>query len=464
MEDPDENTLLSALINKLNKHIDQVGYATNNKAIKVYHDALSYNSTHSKTNPLCLDDRSKKVIKKIIPRMITSRSILYKIVESKNPDHPDLRAMLKAKNEIPKLFSECDDAILLGLLNWKRNTHKRHLEDYEAFDENLSKDKSASLLSEIKDNQSKLEVSVADLKALALKQYNWWNPLEILKEGIHYLSKHYVFPIDHLTSSDSRDLCTGMLYFNPMHPKHNTDPELILDPEKEWHRWLVKKVTDRENILLRNLYIYLIKNNPQQVMKLSRPKIQTPNSTIPVGIFSEVTDSLASGFLAFSKANQINNLPNDPKTHEEQRIQEENQRKLAEEQKLKNEVENKKKMDEEIEQRAAELVKKLAEEKAKEDALRKKIEDEITQRFAAKAESEKKEKEENSFVSNLLKPTETPALKPLPAIPPKPIKQNDPTQNPMINKELGYEKNSPQENYEKLVNNVINKPDTQPQQ
>jgi len=418
MDDPDENTWLAALINKLNKQIDKVGYATNNKALRAYNDALNYGPGHSKTTALSLDDKSKKVIKKIIPRMMAGRVILQKIVESNNPDHPDLRAMLKAKKDMPGFFSECDDAILLGLLNWKRNTHKRELQDYEDYVETQNSQASLLMTPKIEGKKNELEVSVSDLKRLALKQYNWWNPYEIVAGTLNYLSKHYFFPIDHLTNTDSRDLCTGMLYFNPVHPKHNIDPELTLNPDKEWHRWLVRKVIDRENIFLGKLYYNLVNNKPKQVMQLSRPKVETPNSTIPVGIFSQVTDSLSSGFLSFTIEKEINNIPDDPKVLEE-RLKQEEARKKAEEENAKTKA-----AEEQEKQR------KLAEEQ--------RVKDEITQRLvekvaAARVASEKKEKEENEHFQNLLSSGDTPTIptKPLPQLPAKPAaKQLDSPQQP----------------------------------
>jgi|GEM_PF-5736504 hypothetical protein len=67
-------------------------------------------------------------------------------------------------------------------------------------------------------------------------------------------------------------------------------------------------------------------------------------------------------------------------------------------------------------------------------------------------------KKENNLENIATQPSQNQNVKPLPAIPPKP------SQNPTINKDPAYEKNSPQENYEKQINNAISKPDTQPQQ
>lgn len=316
MDAPDKS-FLAACINKINKKMDPVGYATNQQAKLVYAKALAFAYTTEKDSG-SLADSSKKVITKVIPRMIASKTTLYKIVEGKNPDDPALRAMLQAKKDTPELFSECDDAILLGLVHWKRNTHKRQLQDFESYVETLNSQKSIFVASETKEKKPQLDISVADLKAIALKKYNYlnlnpFNATGALAGLVHYVSKHYVFSIEHLTDADSRGLCTGMLYFNPTHPNHTADPELTLDPDKEWHRELVRKVIDRENIFLANLYYYLINNDAEQIMRLSRPKTETPNSSIPEGIFTGVTDALSNGVLTFKKKETKDNIPDDPK-------------------------------------------------------------------------------------------------------------------------------------------------------
>lgn len=386
-----DKSLLAAFINKINKKMDPVGYATNQQAKLVYAKALAF-AYSSENDSGSMADSSKKVITKIIPRMIASRSTLYKIVEGKNPDDPALRAMLQAKKDMPELFSECDDAILLGLVHWKRNTHKRQLQDFESYIETLNSQKSIFISNDTKDKKPQLEISVADLKAIALKKYNYWNPNPFNPTGafagvLHYVSKHYVFSIEHLTDADSRGLCTGMLFFNPTHPNHTADPELTLDPDKEWHRELVRKVIDRENIFLANLYYYLINNDAEQTMRLSRPKTETPNSSIPVGIFTGVTDALSNGVLTFKKKETQDNTPEDPKvTAEKQKALEEAAAKKKaeaekEEQRLKSlkekeaaalKLEEEKKLAEEKrKQKAEEILKDIQDKKRREEEERK---------------------------------------------------------------------------------------------
>lgn len=383
MDAPDKS-LLAACINKINKKIDPVGYATNQQAKLVYAKALAFAFATEKDSG-SLADSSKKVITKVIPRMIASRTTLYKIVEGKNPDDPALRAMLQAKKDTPELFSECDDAILLGLVHWKRNTHKRQLQDFESYVETLNSQKSLFISSETKEKKSQLDISVADLKAIALKKFNYWNLNPFNASGamaglVHYVSKHYVFSIEHLTDADSRGLCTGMLYFNPTHPNHTADPELTLDPDKEWHRELVRKVIDRENIFLANLYYYLINNDAEQIMRLSRAKTETPNSSIPVGIFAGVTDALSSGVLTFKKKETKDNIPDDPKVAAEKQkaLDEAAAKKKAEEEKRLKDLKEKEaaaqKLEEEKKQ-AEELKNRLAKEKEEAEAASKAVQE-----------------------------------------------------------------------------------------
>ena len=68
----------------------------------------------------------------------------------------------------------------------------------------------------------------AELKKLAEKKYNWWNPVELSAEAINYVSKYYVFPIDHLTTDDSQKMCAGILYFNPLNQIIVVRPILLL--------------------------------------------------------------------------------------------------------------------------------------------------------------------------------------------------------------------------------------------
>lgn len=313
MEDATDKSLLAALVNKVNKKLDPVGYATNAQAKEVYAKALLYkptaNASKSKSTTLDLDDVSKKVIKKVIPRMIACHEILYRIVASKNSENPDLNPMLKLRREMPEAFSACDNAIVLGLVEWKRVILKQQLNEYESDADQTGMEKSLTLAPDSKESKRRLEVSVADLKAAALKKYTYLtiNPFTIFSaQGplaglLHYISKHYVFCINHLTDAASRELCTGLEYFNPSHPNHTVDPELTLDPGKEWHRELVRKVIDRENIFLTNLYYYLVHDNPEEVMRLSRPKNNASVSAIPTGIFAGVTDNLSSAYLSFKR-------------------------------------------------------------------------------------------------------------------------------------------------------------------
>ena len=410
MEDPDESTWGAALVNKIKKKIDPLGYATNNKAFRSYRDALSYDPSSSDPKTLNMDDTSKKVIKKIIPRMIAGLDILHAIVESRNPDNPDLDTMLKAKKNMPGFFSECDDAILLGLHNWKRNIHKKELADYDYYVPSSNDSNHKSQIITPAKSKTDLVVSAANLKKLACKSYNRWNPLELVAEGVNYLNKHYYASIDHITTVDSEQMCMGMLYFNPLNPYNKTDSDFTLNPDLDWHRLLVKKVIDREKIYLTTLSYYLIYNKQKQVMQLSRPKVETPNSTVPSSLFSQVTDSLCSGYLARAQAKKIDDTPEDPKALEEKQRKIEAQKKAAEE-------EAKKKLEEE----RLNAEKNAEEQKIKDETLRKKIEDEITQRLAAKAEkekadiaahaaSEKKEQEENeNFQKILPKPLHPPA-------------------------------------------------------
>ena len=73
----------------------------------------------------------------------------------------------------------------------------------------------------------------------------------------------------------------------------------------EWHRLLIKKVTDREQIYLSTLLYTLLYNQEKRVMQLSRPRTENPISTDPPSIFSTVTDSLTNGYLAFAQANKL---------------------------------------------------------------------------------------------------------------------------------------------------------------
>ena len=392
MDDPDENTWIAAIINKLKKKADPLGYATNNKAIKAYSDALSYNPANQNSATLNLDDRSKKVIKKIIPRIIAGLDILETIVKSNDPDHPHLNAMIKAKKNMPGFFSECDDAILFGLQNWKYNIHKRALGDSDDYLETPALAQSMAPTQENKDNKPMLTVSAAQLKKLALKKYNWWNPFELLAEGLNYLSKHYVLPIDHLTTSDSQEMCTGILYFHPSHPLHNTDREFTLNPELDWHRLLVGKIIDRRKIFLVNFAYYLSNNKRNQVMQLSRPKTENPNSTIPLSIFSEVTDSLSSGYLAFVKGEQLNNIPTNAKELAEKLKNDEESKKAAAEAEKKRKIEELQQKEIEEKQKQDEALKKaaaLAEKKRQEE-----IETEETIRRSFATAAEQKEREE----------------------------------------------------------------------
>lgn len=406
----EESSWMTALFNKLKKKADPIGYATNNKARKYYNDALLYNPDLNEHRQLNLDDHAKTVISKITSRMIVANDILREIVESKDPDHSSLETLLEARRSMPGFFSECDDAILLGLHNWRRNIHKRIVKDLSYYVETNDDPQTKSVVLTPSSTRSELDVTPVTLKTLATKSFSWW-PTGLYAATINYLSKHYVFPIDHITTLESAQMCNGVLYFNPQHPDHTKDAEFTLNPDLEWQRLLVKKVLEREKIYLTNLAYNLLKDKRPAVMKLSRPKEANANSTVPSCLFTDVSDALCGGYLTYVK----NSATNDSKPITDKSKQEEESRKKtaeaaakkkaeAEQEELKRqqalkekEAADARKLEEEIQRRVAQQIeekrqaeekrKRLAEEKA--DAILKEIHDK-----KRREEEERKTKEE----------------------------------------------------------------------
>lgn len=383
-DNEDENAWFSSLVNYVSKKVDPLGYATDNKAISYYNQALSYNPELPEPKKLNLDDTSKKVLHKITPRIMAARKQLLEAVESKDPDHKAIETLLELYRQVPQVFSECDCALLFGLHNWRRNTHKKSVHELSYYRPNeQAVDQSKSVILDSQKSKQELVINAVELRKLAEQQYNWWNPAEIIAEGVHYLKKHYTHPIEHLTTVDSIKLCAGMSYFNPLNPLHNTDPEFTLKPDLEWHRKLAKKVLGREDIHLVNLVYNILHKRTTNAMRLSKPVIETASSTVPLSIFSPLTIALADGYLTFIKNSKIDNTPTDPQKIEAQRKQEE---------------ERKKAIDEAAAQKKAqaqlEELKRQQTLKEKEASDAQKLEEEINRRVAQKLEEEKKQAEE----------------------------------------------------------------------
>jgi hypothetical protein len=383
-DNEEENTWMTALFNKLKKKADPIGYATNNKARRYYNDALLYDPSAKEHRPLNLDDQAKTVITKIISRMIVANDILREITESKNPDHSSLETLLEAKRAMPGFFSECDDAILLGLHNWRRNIHKRIVKDLSYYVETKDDPQAKSLILTPQNAKSELAVTPGTLKTLATKSYSWW-PSGIYAATINYISKHYFFPVDHITTVESTQMCNGMLYFNPQNPDHTKDAEFTLNPDLEWQRLLVKKVLEREKIYLTNLAYYLLKDKRSVVMKLSRPKEENPNSTVPSCLFTQVSDALCGGYLCHVKNDKIGNTPVDPKQITEKLKQEELRKKAAEEAAAKKKAEAEQ---EELKRQQALKEKETAEAQKLEEEIQRRV----TQQLEEKRQAEEKRK------------------------------------------------------------------------
>ncbi len=384
----DENAWFSSLVNLVSKKVDPLGYATDNKAISYYNQALSYNPELPAPKKLNLDDTSKKVLNKITPRIIAARKQLLEAVESKDPDHKAIETLLELYRQVPQVFSECDCAILFGLHNWRRNAHKKSVHELSYYrPTEQATDQNQSVILDAHRSKQELVINAVELRKLAEQQYNWWNPAGIVAEGVHYLKKHYTHPIEHLTTVDSIKLCAGMAYFNPLNPLNNTDPDFTLKPDLEWHRKLVKKVVGREDIHLLNLVYSILHKRTANAMRLSKPVIATASSTVPPTIISPLTEALASGYLTFIQNSKIDNTPTDPQTLEAQRKQEEERKKAAEESAAKKK-----------EQAEQEELKRQQALKEKETADAQRLEEEIqrrvTQQLAEKQQTEEKKQVE----------------------------------------------------------------------